>query len=341
MTGTVFYWSSVYNNPDVLLWMTSIYSSPSFFIQLAQARFDFKFNMEYGIMVAMRFRMVLLLSLLSIIAACIPFLPPVLPLFLIICFILGVCSSACYGTLFQLVALYPRNATGFLSLGYAAPGVFLLFISRGIFGTVPRGANTEKENLYKFFGIVVCMVFLALIAINCLLYFSKKQLMETAASVPTSVNQEISTKAKKKIKPNNAKILRVMWRSSIGIALLMISRLTVFTILLRVPSGSSDPDEHKAFSQTLVYINLSGDLIGRFFTVVLPKLPVKIAPTILLVGIIIHFMSVNLVLLYVFSGAIPISDVAAQAFFGHIRVLYRIFPNAELYLCSSWNTRRI
>jgi len=107
-----------------------------------------------------------------------------------------------------------------------------------------------------------------------------------------------------------------MWRSSIGIALLMISRLTVFTILLRVPSGSSDPDEHKAFSQTLVYINLSGDLIGRFFTVVLPKLPVKIAPTILLVGIIIHFMSVNLVLLYVFSGAIPISDVAAQAFLG-------------------------
>jgi len=101
-----------------------------------------------------------------------------------------------------------------------------------------------------------------------------------------------------------------------SIAILMISRLTVFTILLRVPSESRIPSEHKAFAQRLVYINLIGDLIGRSITVVLPKLPVKYAAPGFLFGILLHFLSVNLVLLYVFTDYIPVNDLAAQIYLG-------------------------
>jgi len=207
------------------------------------------------------------------------------------------------------VALYPRNATSFLSLGYAFPGVLLLGISRAVFGNPPM--IDKKEKLYIFFGIVLAMVIVAQIAFQVLLIISKKQLKETAQSVPIETE-----KPTKRVKPNNMKILKIIWKSSIGIAILMISRLTVFTILLRVPSTVSSPLEKKAFSQILVYINLSGDLIGRSLTVILPKFPMAIGSLILLFGILIHFVSVILVLLYVFSGVIPINDTAAQIFLG-------------------------
>jgi MFS family permease len=310
MTGSVFYWSTIYNNPDVLLWMTATYSSPAFFVQLLQAKYDFIFNQKYSLITAYRFRYGLLIGFLCIIALIIPFLPQNLALFLTFLFILGLCSCACYGSLFQIVALYPRRATTFLSLGYAFPGFLLLFISRGVFGVPPQGG--EKE-LHVFFGIVLAMALLALFSAQFLLYISNKQLQVTA----TTVNKnpyEGEEKPPKRIKPNNFLILKQIWRSSVGIALLMISRVTVFTILFRVPSTFTLDDDRKGYSQTLVYINLCADLFGRLLTGILPKMPMNIASLVLLVGILIHFLSVILVLLYVYSGAIPISNVAAQVF---------------------------
>jgi len=216
------------------------------------------------------------------------------------------CSTTCYGTVFQLVALYPRQATSFLSLGYAVPGVLLLFISRGVFGVPPIAGPAD---LHIFFGVVLAMAFASMVSLQLLLVISKKRLSSTAITVTVNTSDV-------KIKPNNFKILKIIWKSSVGIGILMISRLIVFTILLRVPSTTKTDEDHKAFTQTLVYINLSGDLIGRFLTVILPKLPISIASLSLLVGILIHFLSVIVVLLYVYSGLFPVNDTASQIFLG-------------------------
>jgi len=311
MTGSVFYWSTIYNNPDVLLWMTATYTSPAFIVQLMQAKYDFLFNQKYSLITAYRFRYAILIGFLCLMPIIIPFLPNNLGLFLTFLFVLGLSSCACYGSLFQIVALYPRRATTFLSLGYAFPGFLLLFISRGIFGVPPKGGQKE---LHEFFAIVLCMAVLAFITAQILLYISHKQLSANVDKNPNEGEEE--EKPSKRIKPNNFLILKQIWKSSVGIGLLMISRITVFTILFRVPSTFTEPDDKKGYSQTLVYINLCADLFGRLLTGVLPKMPMNIASLVLLVGILIHFLSVILVLLYIYSGAIPISNVAAQVFLG-------------------------
>jgi quinol-cytochrome oxidoreductase complex cytochrome b subunit len=138
------------------------------------------------------------------------------------------------------VALYPRRATTFLSLGYAFPGFLLLFISRGIFGVPPKGGQKE---LHEFFAIVLCMAVLAFITAQILLYISHKQLSANVDKNPNEGEEE--EKPSKRIKPNNFLILKQIWKSSVGIGLLMISRITVFTILFRVPSTFTEPDDKK------------------------------------------------------------------------------------------------
>jgi len=112
--------------------------------------------------------------------------------------------------------------------------------------------------------------------------------------------------------PNNLEIISIIWKSMLGITLLMISRVTVFTILTHVPAVNVAQD---VFSQRLVYVNLAGDLLGRLLTVILPLLPEKRASLIILVIILIHFSCLDVVLLYVYGhGIISPNDIVSQVF---------------------------
>eukprot|EP01124_Arcella_intermedia_P034890 TRINITY_DN8740_c0_g1_i1.p1 TRINITY_DN8740_c0_g1~~TRINITY_DN8740_c0_g1_i1.p1 ORF type:complete len:486 (-),score=58.25 TRINITY_DN8740_c0_g1_i1:50-1507(-) len=319
MSASLFHWTPLYGK-DILLYMTSAYSSPAFFVQLLQARFDFHFNMKYGKVKAFRIRMFVILITLIIIIVSVPFLPVSLPLFLSLTFLMGICSSAAYGCLFQLVALYSKKTTSFLSLGYASPGLLLLLLTLAIFG---KNHVDTQDRLHIYFGIVTGAIVIALFSFELLLWLSTSQLSDKKERRIRNESRRRTTTLSKPINapatpvretPNNLALLKTIWKSAIGIALLMISRLTVFTILPHVPA--EDPANQVAFSQMLVFINLGGDLFGRFLTVVTPRYPDHIASYILLGIALLHFSVINLVLLYVYSHIIPLNDIAVQVILG-------------------------
>jgi len=104
-----------------------------------------------------------------------------------------------------------------------------------------------------------------------------------------------------------------------AIALILTSRVVVYTILTNVkpectedPTATSDNCFPVAFSQRLVFINLGGDLGGRFLTIISPRFPEHWASFVLLVAALLQFLFVNVVLLYVYTVYIPLSDIAAQ-----------------------------
>jgi len=108
-----------------VLFFTTAYCAPALLVQMMQARFDRGINERYGKVLAFLVRLSIPMILLFVIAVCVPFFPNELYVILPVIVITGMCSSVSYGTLFQLVTLYPKAATSMLSLGYSSPGVLV------------------------------------------------------------------------------------------------------------------------------------------------------------------------------------------------------------------------
>jgi len=281
---------------------------------------------------------VVLLTCLTGICISVPFLPPgQIWIFLLVVFLTGCFSSGCYGTLFQLVTLYPKLATSFLSLGYASPGVLLLLLSMAVFGSSRTSDDTSKFTMY--FGICASIVVVGFFSYLLLLWTSNDilgtsssylKIAETAEDILEDDNgsqnksldklekhpllpasRDIQEDAALSGTPNNWVLFKNTWRSCLSIFLLMISRVAVVTILTYVPSQSGE--SAKGFTQKLVFINLGCDLGGRFLTLILPSLPERRATVIVLVGALVQFMTVSVALLYIFgNGLIPPVDVASE-----------------------------
>eukprot|EP01125_Pyxidicula_operculata_P006003 TRINITY_DN2098_c0_g1_i3.p1 TRINITY_DN2098_c0_g1~~TRINITY_DN2098_c0_g1_i3.p1 ORF type:complete len:361 (+),score=61.80 TRINITY_DN2098_c0_g1_i3:206-1288(+) len=117
-----------------------------------------------------------------------PFLPDNMYLFLVLVVLMGVFSSVCFGTLFQLVTLFPKSVTSFLSLGYASPGLILPFVSIAVFGVDHK--NDTPLAVIVYFGFVASIVFTGLIAFVTLLMYSWDDLnaKSTTPSKPKRFN---------------------------------------------------------------------------------------------------------------------------------------------------------
>jgi len=128
----------------------------------------------------------------------------------------------------------------------------------------------------------------------------------------------VQNKKPKKLELDNKLLLKTIWKSFLAIAIILISRVVCYTILPYVsPECKDDPAQSgscfpHAFSQRLVFCNLGGDLFGRFLTIILPRLPETWGSFILLVVSLIQFLFLNVVLLYVYTDYIPLSDIGTQ-----------------------------
>jgi len=97
-----------------------------------------------------------------------------------------------------------------------------------------------------------------------------------------------------------------------GIALCMVSRVVVFTILPHIKSQYGDSLD-VIFGQRLVFISLGGDLMGRFITIITPHFPNWCASTIVLSVALIQFAFLDVVLIYMFGdNVLPASDLIVQ-----------------------------
>jgi len=265
-----------------------------------------------------------LYMLLTGVCLSVPFLATNVYMFLGVVFFTGAFSSASYGTLFQLVTLYPKLATSFLSLGYASPGAILALVTLAVFG--PK-KSTDSTKLIMFFCISAGVVVLGFLSYLLLLWTSNDILNVTSAYAKalddggSEEERKLIDDDRKRVssiqqppipyRPDNITLFKTVWASAVSIAVLMISRVCVYTLLPYFPSQEPNQAE---FSQRLVFINLGCDLGGRFLTLITPSLPEKKAPVIILIGCLVQFISVNVILLYVYgNGIISPNDIVAQA----------------------------
>jgi len=174
--STVFHWIPLYG-PRIILFFTTAYCAPAIFIQLLQATFDRKINEHYGKFLAFLVRLSIPMALLIGIAASVPFLPDQLPLILAFVVVCGMCSSVAYGTLFQLVTIYPRTATSMLSLGYSSPGVLVPLLGMLMFG-LPSNRVDSFNRFMAYWLTVAGIALCGLISFLILMWNSKPHLDE-------------------------------------------------------------------------------------------------------------------------------------------------------------------
>jgi len=159
---------------------------------MMQARFDRGINERYGKVLAFLVRLSIPMILLFVIAVCVPFFPNELYVILPVIVITGMCSSVSYGTLFQLVTLYPKAATSMLSLGYSSPGVLVPMLGLLMFGGFDDRVDSPMRFLI-FWESVAFVVLVGFISYLILMWNSKplldaQQALDSGATTPAGVS---------------------------------------------------------------------------------------------------------------------------------------------------------
>jgi len=281
------YYGNLFQNQSVLLPINACVFCPALLINVLQMFLDRKYDRKFSSMQANKFRLVFSLATNTAVSCVIPFANTTKKMEVLFPLIIlqGVMYATAYGTMNQIVALFPKECNGFLSLGFQSPGLLFLLVDL-VSGSIGHGDSLPSDRQMQFHfqfgtflcfcGLVASLVLMRRPSFKTRLEEVNRSLLEPLRTkVDTDQNNQETEAVIKSSKSYNEygsysrnKLCRELWPALAGMLMSLIFSMGITPFYNYVRSSTKDPN----FSTHLTYAKIISDSVGRpmagFFTII-------------------------------------------------------------------------